>query len=350
MLAIICLRLSREFDMRVICDGQGEVPGRLRAAGIEVHDLRLTTKWSFAARIPRLAAAVRALRPDLVQLHGQFAGSLGQLALQLAGRPKSLYTVQWPSYLDDTGPWSRFRNQAAELVSCRPATAIVTVSDHDRRAFIQRGLARPDKITVIHNSYSIQIDDMAEASEAPHREVIGFVGRLADQKGVEFLLRAAPSVLAAHPRAKFLIVGDGPDRPMLEALARELGVAESVEFAGYRPEPSSMIQGMDVVVIPSIYDPFPLVTLEVMALGRAIVGSAVGGIPEAVQDGETGVLVPPREPAAIAAVLINLLDHPQLVSEMGAAGRRRAKREFSPATITAQYADLYRRLLSTAAS
>jgi len=235
-------------------------------------------------------------------------------------------------------------------VSCRPATAIVTVSDHDRRMFIERGLAKPEKITVIHNAYSIQIDEMADAPEPPHREVIGFVGRLADQKGVEFLIRAAPSVLATHPRAKFLIVGDGPDRPMLESLAHELGVAESVEFAGYRPEPSSLIQGMDIVVIPSIYDPFPLVTLEVMALGRAIVGSAVGGIPEAVQDGKTGVLVPPRDPAAIAAALVNLLDQPQLVAEMGTAGKRRAKREFSPGTITGQYADLYRRLLATADS
>jgi len=350
MLAIICLRLSGEFDMEVICDGQGDMPGRLVAAGVEVHTLRLTTKWSFTARIPRLAATIRALKPDLVQLHGQFAGSLGQLALQLAGRPKSLYTVQWPSYLDDTGPWSRFRNQAAELVSCRPATAIVTVSDHDRRMFIERGLAKPEQITVIHNAYSIQIDEMADSPEPPHREVIGFVGRLADQKGVEFLISAARSVLATHPGAKFLIVGDGPDRPMLENLARELGVAESVEFAGYRPEPSSLIQDMDIVVIPSIYDPFPLVTLEVMALGRAIVGSAVGGIPEAVQDGETGVLVPPKDPAAIAAALVNLLDHPQLVAEMGTAGKRRAKREFSPGTITAQYADLYRRLLATADS
>jgi len=350
MLAIICRRLSSEFDMEVICDGQGDVPSRLVAAGVKVHTLRLTTKWSFTAQIPRLAATIRALKPDLVQLHGQFAGSLGQLALQLAGRPKSLYTVQWPSYLDDIGPWSRFRNQAAELVSCGPATAVVTVSDHDRREFIQRGLAKPEKITVIHNAYSIQIDEMADAPEPPNHEVIGFVGRLADQKGVEFLIHAAPSVLATHPQAKFLIVGDGPDRPMLESLVRELGVAQSVEFAGYQAEPSPLIERMDVVVIPSIYDPFPLVTLEVMALGRAIVGSAVGGIPEAVEDGRTGVLVPPRDPAAIAAALVRLLDDPQLLARMGAAGKQRARREFSPGTITAQYAALYRRLLATAVS
>lgn len=350
MLAILCLRLSGEFDMEVICDGQGDVPARLEAAGTKVHRLPLTTKWSFTAQIPRLASTIRALKPALVQLHGQFAGSLGQLALQLAARPKSLYTVQWPSYLDDTGPWSRLRNQTAELVSCRLATAIVAVSENDRKTFIKRGLATPDKISVIHNAYSIEIDEMAASSNASDGGVVGFVGRLADQKGVEHLIRAVPHVLAKHPHTKFVIVGDGPERPRLEQLASDLQVAKSVEFAGYQPEPSKLIQTMDVVVIPSLYDPFPLVTLEVMALGRPIVGSAVGGIPEAVDDGRTGLLVPPRDPAAIAQALLTLLDHPDLRAEMASAGRARAKHEFSPGVITAQYAGLYRRLLATTSS
>jgi glycosyltransferase involved in cell wall biosynthesis len=349
MLAILCLRLAREFDMEVICDGQGDVPARLEAAGTKVHRLPLTTKWSFTAQITRLAARIRELKPDLVQLHGQFAGSLGQLAVQLAGRPKSLYTVQWPSYLDDAGPWSRLRNQSAELVSCRLATAIVTVSENDRRTFVERSLAKLGKITVIHNAYSIEIDQMLEPSR-PEGNVVGFVGRLADQKGVEYLIQAAPQVLAKHPNVTFVIVGDGPERVRLEQLSIDLHVSQSVDFAGYQPEPSQLIQSMAVVVIPSIYDPFPLVTLEVMALGRPIVGSAVGGIPEAVEDGCTGLLVPPRDPTAIAKALIRLFDQPQLKLEMGAAGRARAKQEFSPGVITGQYADLYRRLLSKTSS
>jgi glycosyltransferase involved in cell wall biosynthesis len=351
MLAILCLRLAGEFDMEVICDGQGDMPARLEAAGIKVHRMPLTTKWSFTAHIPRLAARIRSLKPDLVQLHGQFAGSLGQLAVQAAGRPKSLYTVQWPSYLDDTGPWSRLRNQAAELVSARLATAIVTVSDNDRKEFVKRGLAKPGKVTVIHNAYSIEIDEMAEIRPPEGSgNVVGFVGRLADQKGVQYLIQAAPAVLAKHPDTKFLIVGDGPERAHLEQLANDLKVTQSVEFAGYQPEPRNLIQTMAVVVIPSIYDPFPLVTLEVMALARPIVGAAVGGIPEAVEDGRTGLLVPPRHPAAIAQALLKLLDDPVLRTAMGAAGRARAKHEFSPGTITAQYTSLYRRLLATTSS
>lgn len=347
MLAILCLQLSSDFDMEVVCDGQGDVPSRLEAGSIKVHRLPLTSKWSFTSQIPHLAALMRSRKPDLVQLHGQFAGSLGQFALRLAGRPKSIYAVQWPSYLDDTGPWSRLRNRLAEQVSCGFASAVVAVSDNDRRELIARGLCAPGKVSVIHNAYSKGLDQVAPP---PNADVIGFVGRLADQKGCEFLIRAVPKVLAKHPGARFVIVGDGLERARLEQLAGDLRVSAVVEFAGYQAEPSRLIKAMDVVVIPSIYDPFPLVTLEVMALGRPIVGSAVGGIPEAVDDGATGLLVPPRDPEAIATALIKLLDEPDVRGRMGSAARARAMRDFSPETITAQYAALYRRLLATTSS
>ena len=352
MLAILCERLSDEFEMEVISDGQGDVPARLESMGVAYFTMPLTSKWSFMSRVPRLASLIRSRDPDLVQLHGQFAGSLGQISVQLAGRPRSLYTVQWPSYLDDTGPWSRLRNHVAERVSCGFSTAVVAVSENDRRALIERGLCIADKITVIHNAYQSDSPEQEpkDTSAGVNGGVIGFVGRLTDQKGVEYLLRAVPDVLARFPGTKFVIVGDGPERGRLERLAGELQVTAAVDFAGYQASPVSHIQAMDVVAIPSIYDPFPLVTLEVMALGRPVVGSAVGGIPEAVEEGRTGLLVPPREPGALAAALVKLLDSPELRRDMGVAGRARARRLFSPEVITAEYAALYRRLLANTSS
>jgi glycosyltransferase involved in cell wall biosynthesis len=352
MLAILCAKLGDQFEMEVASDGQGDVPARLEAMGVAFHTMPLTSKWSFLAQMPRLAALIRSRTPDLVQLHGQFAGSLGQISVQLAGRPRSLYTVQWPSYLDDTGPWSRLRNHVAERVSCGFSTAVVAVSENDRRTLVERGLCSADKITVIHNAYRSEgtEEGPGSAPAGANGGVIGFVGRLTDQKGCEYLVRAVPQVLARFPRTKFVIVGDGPERGRLERLADELQVTAAVDFAGYQASPISHIQAMDVVAIPSIYDPFPLVTLEVMALGRPVVGSAVGGIPEAVEDGRTGLLVPPREPAALAAALVQLLDAPELRRVMGEAGRARARRLFSPEVIAGEYAALYRRLLATTSS
>jgi glycosyltransferase involved in cell wall biosynthesis len=164
------------------------------------------------------------------------------------------------------------------------------------------------------------------------------------------LIRAAPKVLAKHPSARIVIVGDGPERARLEQLAIDLHVSAAVEFAGYQVDPSGLIKRMDLVVMPSIYDPFPLVTLEVMALGRPIVGSAVGGIPEAVQDGLTDLIVARAILTRSRRRWISLLDRPEERVQMGAAGRARAMREFSPETITAQYAALYLRLLVATSS
>lgn len=352
MLAIICAQLGDQYEMEVVSDGQGDVPARVEALGVRYHRMPLTSKWSFSQHIPQLARLIRSRRPDLVQLHGQFAGSLGQLAVQLAGRPRSIYTVQWPSYLDDVGPWSRLRNYVAEHVSSGFSTAVVTVSENDRRTFIERGLCVPEKITVIHNAYQFDAADPAAEplSLAGDGAVVGFVGRLSDQKGCEYLVRAVPEVLRRHPGTRFVIVGDGPDRSALERLADELEVTDAIDFAGYQPSPSPFIAAMDVVVIPSIYDPFPLVTLEVMALGRPVVGSAVGGIPEAVEHGQTGLLVPPAQPGALAGAIVRLLDDPKLRQEMGEAGRARAHKLFSPDVIAAEYATLYRRLLATTSS
>jgi glycosyltransferase involved in cell wall biosynthesis len=348
MLANLCLQLHDQFDMEVVCDGQGDMPARVEKVGVSVHRVPLTTKWSFAAHIPRLAALIRSRKPDLVHLHGQFAGSLGQIAVQLAARPPSVYSVQWPSYLDDTGAWSRLRNKSAERVSCGGATMVVAVSEHDRKELLARRLCDPAKLIVIHNAYFLE-DSAASTPAAPPSSapVIGFVGRLADQKGCEFLMRAAPRVLLTHPSARFVVVGDGPERGRLETLVHQLGIASSVEFTGYDPAPARRMRSMTVLAVPSIYEPLGMVALEAMACGLPVVGSAVGGIPEAVEDGRTGLLVPPRDSDAIARALDRLLSAPALAARMGSAARERAEQSFSPKTIAGQYAALYRRLLKT---
>lgn len=347
MLTILCERLSGAFDMEVVCDGQGDMPGRLEARGILVRRLALTTKWSFGARIPQLAAVVRKTRPDLVHLHGQFAGSLGQLALQLAGRPPSVYTAQWPSFLDDGGAWSRLRNRTAERLSCGPARAVVAVSEHDRREYLHRHLCDESKIDVIPNAYFLETDGETVKAAAP---VIGFVGRLVDQKGCEFLVRAIPHVLESHSEAKFQIVGDGPERGRLEALGSELGIGSALEFTGYDPKPERRMRQMAVLAVPSLYEPLGMVALEAMACGIPVVAAAVGGLPEAVEDGRTGLLVPPADARALAAALVRVLDSPELRASMGAAGRDRATRLFSPEFVAGRYAALYERVLARTAS
>jgi len=345
MVAILCMQLARKYEMEVVCDGQGEMPARVEAAGARVHMLPLTTKWSFAARVPQLGALLRSRKPRIVHLHGQFAGSLSQPALRLAALSTVVYTAQWPSYLDDGGPWSRLRNRIAEKVSCAGSSAVVAVSASDEREFLSRGLCDRSKLTVIHNAYFLDDDSARERSPEP--PLIGFVGRLVDQKGCEYLVRAAPMVLAAHPDARFVIIGDGPERPRLEALAGDLGVAAAIDFAGYDPHPATRMRTMTALAVPSIYEPLGMVALEAMVCGVPVVGSNVGGIPEAVEDGRTGLLVPPRDPSAIAGALDVLISKPELARHMGEAGHERATGQFSPHIVAGKYDELYRRMLAT---
>ncbi len=167
--------------------------------------------------------------------------------------------------------------------------------------------------------------------------LVAAVGRLVDKKGFDVLLAAAPAILARHPEARIVLGGGGDLRGELEAQARRLGVERSVTFTGAlsHPEVLALIAAAEVFVMPSVRDPrgnvdgLPIVVLEAMAAGKPVVASEVSGIPMAVAAGETGLLVPERDPAALAAAVGELLADPDRARRLGAAGRRRVETELN---------------------
>jgi len=158
--------------------------------------------------------------------------------------------------------------------------------------------------------------------------VVGIVAVLRPEKDHVSLLRAARTVVDELPRARFLIIGDGPTRPQLEALCTELQLTPNVHFAGSRDDVARLLPAIDVFVLTSTSECFPISVLEAMACARPAVCSAVGGIPEVIKDGETGYLVPPKNPPQLAARLVNLLRDPQTARRMGTAARARVEAEF----------------------
>ena len=153
--------------------------------------------------------------------------------------------------------------------------------------------------------------------------VVGIVARLAEQKGIETLLDAIPRLLDAAPDTRALIAGDGPNRAALEARARRLGIAAAVDFLGYRADVEAIYAALDVMVLPSRHEGFGVAFIEAMAMGVAVVGTRVVGSVDAVRDGITGLLVPPDDPAALAAAILRLLDDPQLRRRLVDEARRR---------------------------
>jgi len=182
-------------------------------------------------------------------------------------------------------------------------------------------------------------------------QTVLFVGRLAKKKGVEYLIRAFPDVLARHPDARLVVVGDGPCRGELETLSSQLGLAHRVRFAGAQPpaELPRFYGGSRVFVGPSVVtrggdtESFGLVFVEAMAADCPVVGTSVGGIPDVVIHERTGLLVEPKSPGALAAAINGLLDSPAEAGKMGALARRWVRRKFDWRQVAQRYANLLAR-------
>jgi glycosyltransferase involved in cell wall biosynthesis len=206
-----------------------------------------------------------------------------------------------------------------------------------QRPYLTKGLGCPaDKIHIIHNGvdparFEVSSDRtaLAEFDVSDGDPVVGIVGALRPEKDHATLLRAARMVIDELPRSRFVIVGDGSTRPVLESLCTELGISANVHFAGMRSNIPDILRAIDVFTLCSTTECAPIALLEAMACARPAVCTAVGGIPEVLVDGETGFLVPSGDPQRLAARLVTLLDDPLLARRMGLAGRERVESDFT---------------------
>ena len=199
------------------------------------------------------------------------------------------------------------------------------------------------KIQVIHNCVSAVPECVAHNPiERTGRPVVLTVARLDEQKGHRYLLEAAARI----PEAQFVLAGDGPLRPSLEAQARSLGVEGRVKFLGYRNDIADLLVDCDIFVLPSLYEGLPLSILEAMSAGKPVIATQIGGTDEAVIAGETGLLVPPADSTALAAAIRSLLTDRPLAQHLASAGRARVEQEFSEARMVQQVIDVYNELLA----
>jgi alpha-maltose-1-phosphate synthase len=301
---------------------------------------------------------------QLVHSHTWYANLGGHLAALLYDIPH----VMTMHSLEALRPWKAEQlgggyrlSTWCERVSAGSAAAVVAVSDGMRADILTAyPEIRAERIRVIRNgidTIEYQPDPGTDVLERYgidlRRPYVIFVGRITRQKGVPVLLRAASGLV---PQAQLVLCAGQADTPELEAevtglvdglRATRSGVVWIPEMLPKR-EVIQLLTHATVFAIPSIYEPLGIVNLEAMACGTAVVGSRVGGIPEVVADGETGLLVPPGEPEALAEALNELIRDPDRAAVMGQAGRKRAVTEFGWAAIAAQTAALYAELVTAA--
>jgi glycosyltransferase involved in cell wall biosynthesis len=210
----------------------------------------------------------------------------------------------------------------------------------------------PDRCLVVHEG--IDLEHVAAAPPANvhaelwlprHAPIVGNIAALAPHKGQRYLVDAAALVVREVPDARFVILGEGELRPQLEKQVREHHLEKHVALPGFRPDALSLLKGFDLFVMSSVTEGLGTSILDAMACGKAVVGTRAGGIPEVVADGQTGLLVPPRDPAALARAIVELLSDPQRRDRMGAAALARVRARFSADRMVRETLQVYTRLL-----
>jgi len=223
-----------------------------------------------------------------------------------------------------------------ERLGLRHADWLIPVSETNRKRVAEAHEIDIDPHNVIHNG--IRLSGFRNGNRAQARQtmgvsdedaVIGFVGRLHPVKNVDVLIRAIRLVHSADECVRLVIVGDGPLAPRLHKQVTDDGADPIVKFLGMRNDVAALLPGIDVFALPSRWESLPLAPLEAMACRLPVVGTHVGGLPEVVVDGETGLLVPPNDSEALAKAILQLVSDPEMRRAMGAAGRCRVQEHFT---------------------
>jgi glycosyltransferase involved in cell wall biosynthesis len=294
----------------------------------------------------RLARFLRHERVDVLHAHKFGSNVWGTLVGRMARVPVVLAHEHTWSYQGQ--PLRRFLDR--EVVA-RGATRFIAVSREDRRRMTDVEGIDPDRTLFIPNGVPASPpptgrDVRAMLGIRPGAPVIGLVGVLRPQKAISVLVHAAAVLRDEWPDAHVLVVGDGPERAPLEQLTRELGVHGMVRFVGHRSDVPDLLSVLDVAVCCSDFEGSPLAVMEYMEASLPVVATAVGGVPDLIEPGMNGLLVPPRDPQRLASAIAELLRDPQRARAMGARGRERRLNEFDIDVLVQRLEDLYRELVA----
>jgi glycosyltransferase involved in cell wall biosynthesis len=312
---------------------------RALAEGVESHLIPCSGQVDFTvmAKIRELTTRTGA---DVVHAHGYKADIYVYFGLRKVDIP---YISTCHTWYDNNLLVTLYG--IADRFVLRRYAGVVAVSNEVKQRLLRSGVEK-SKIYLINNGIDLRPFDGAaptlrmDGQEKP-RPIVGLVGRLSTEKGVDIFLQSAVAVLSAIPEAIFFAVGDGPDRPQLELLIDNLKLRESVLLLGRRDDMPSVYASLDVMVSASRKEGLPIAILEGMASKRPVIATAVGEVPTIIRHGQTGILVRAEDPDAISAAIITLLNDSASRDRLGAAAKQSVEENFSAERMTANYLRVY---------
>jgi glycosyltransferase involved in cell wall biosynthesis len=311
----------------------------------------------------RLARLIREQRPHILHTHTAKAGALGRAAALLAGpgaAPIVVHTFHGHVLRGYFDPVSQRLFKLVETLLARSTDALIAVSPEVRDDLVALGIAPREKFAVVRLGIELDArvalngDDRERARRllgvGPDRFVVGWIGRMTGVKRTGDVLLALRELRARGVDATLCMVGDGPDRQAVEQQAHELGIARHCLYLGYQEEVAGWFAALDVMVLPSANEGTPVTAIEALAVGRPVVATRVGGVPDVIRDGEDGFLVEVGDVHALADRLAVLAADPELRRRMGDAGRKRVLPRYSVDRLVDDVDRLYRSLLLTSGS
>ena len=338
-----------EGDMLDLARARGVEPVALPALGREISPL------DDLVALARLVRLVRERRPDVVHTHMAKAGTVGRVAARICGVPLIVHTYHGHVFHSYFGRAKTRVFLTIERALGLATDRIVVVGDGQRDEIASYGVAPLNKIESIRLGLELSPFLHAEVARGtlrrelgvePGTQLVGIVARLVPIKAHEDFLHAAVRIRAALPAVRFLIVGDGERRQELEVLAHRLGLGESLTFLGWRHDMAGVYADLDVVALTSLNEGSPVALIEALAAARPVVSTAVGGVPEVVIHGQTGLTVRVSDAPALADAALALLRDPSLAARLGAAGRRHVYPRYDSSRLVNDVRNLYVRELA----
>jgi glycosyltransferase involved in cell wall biosynthesis len=340
----------REIGQRaaLVAHPDGEL--RRRAAeGLELIPIAPRTEMDLSAAW-RLARVVKRLRPDVIHAHDPHGIAMASLALSMGSAAAGWHS---PALIASRRVDFHLKSNSLSRWKHRQVDCFIAASDAIRKILLADGVA-PQRAVTVHEG--IDVDrivstppvNVHEAFWLPHQApVVGNVAALVPHKGQRHLLEAAHLVVKEVPDARFVVLGEGELRQQLERQVRDYHLEKHVFLPGFRSDVIGCMKGFDIFVMSSITEGLGTSLLDAMACRRAIVATSAGGIPEVVVDEETGLLVGPRDHAAMAKAIVRLLSDRALRERMGAAGFARVQERFTAERMVAATTEIYARVAGT---
>ena len=346
---------NRPVNMSLVVFTDGPLAKAARQLGVEVYFIRKRFRGDVLPLIA-LTRLIRAKKINIVHTHlisGNFYG-------RVIGKFTKVQGIVSTIHYSDKLALGEFRLpfmgdllfKIDTAMSCF-SDCIIAPSKELQQLLIKKGVSR-QKVVNIPNAFNFEQAQHINEKEfsldklgfAPEIKLVGMVGRLVSVKNFEMFLRAAKIVIDSGVKVKFLLVGDGPQQTILENLVQELGIDEHIIFLGFRADVFDIVSLLDIFVLCSKWETFPISLIEAMALGKPVIATDIGGVKEIITDAVNGMLVPVNDHEALSSAILHLLTQKETAKKFGNLGRQKAMKEFSLKAMCDTLSSLYKKIQS----